>query len=366
MTDENTIPPANAPAEQTPPSDPVDSGPGESDTSARAALDRAFAAVDTVGTGPAGGDGDPIVPPEPEEFKVNDADAPGAETDAETDADQAKEGEEGEKPALSKFAEAPNRFSPDAKAAWEAAPEPVKAEIHRAVSELEEGIRQYQQIIEPLKPYMAEADKSGGSIESALQQYAHFNHTLAGDPAAALGMVFDYIGTSPQEWAASILGQEPDAAVAQQSQTIQQLQNQVSQLTQQLSGVQDNFQTSLRKSHERAAEAEINAFKDQPGHERFDELEAAIAKEIGFGYDLPQAYARAVMLNPSSEPAAKPAEPPQTPPQAPDDPTAQTRKEKGSLSVTGAPSRGSTPSSKKAPPSTRDALKNAFDVQGIR
>jgi hypothetical protein len=37
-------------------------------------------------------------------------------------------------------ADAPARFSTDAKAAWATAPEPVKAEVHRAIREMEAGI----------------------------------------------------------------------------------------------------------------------------------------------------------------------------------------------------------------------------------
>jgi hypothetical protein len=50
-------------------------------------------------------------------------------------------------------AEPPARFSADAKAAWATAPEAVRAETHRALKELSDGLSQYQQVFEPLKPF---------------------------------------------------------------------------------------------------------------------------------------------------------------------------------------------------------------------
>lgn len=325
-------------------------------------------------------------PPEPKpqektEQKADDG-KPGPDRDPETGKFVAKEGgdeqkeiqPEGEKgeektkaePAPSKFAEAPQRFSQDAKQAWRDAPEPVKAEIHRAVQELESGIEQYRQTVEPLKPYMDMAKQHNTTVQAALDQYIGFNRTLESNPMQALDLIFQRIGMSPHEYAAAMMNQEPDETARQYDSRMRQLQGQVMQLSQQLQGVTTNFQQSVTEQQQRTVEAEIASFRQQSGHERFDELEGAIAKEIEHGYDLPEAYKRAAMLNPSPETALQPAAQPQTPPQAPPDPADQTRKEKGSLSVTGAPDQGSNPKTKKAPPSAREALENAFGTTGLR
>ena len=108
-----------------------------SEPTARDAIERAFAEVDKVGN-----DTPVETKPEPVEAEAQEGqprtpDGKFAKKEgAEPEAVAAESTEE--KPAveeeLTSFAEAPKRFSNDAKEAWKSAPEPVRAEITRARS----------------------------------------------------------------------------------------------------------------------------------------------------------------------------------------------------------------------------------------
>jgi hypothetical protein len=85
-----------------------------------------------------------------------------------------------EKPAetVSKF-EPPSRFSPDAKAAWETAPEPVKAEINRAVTELEAGIEQHRQAFEPYREFDQNLKANGQDFQTVISHYTGIEQKLS-------------------------------------------------------------------------------------------------------------------------------------------------------------------------------------------
>ena len=68
-------------------------------------------------------------------------------------------------------AEAPQRFSADAKAAWPTVPEAVKDEVHRGFRELESGLTRYRQIFEPLKPFYQMAEQHETTVADALGRY---------------------------------------------------------------------------------------------------------------------------------------------------------------------------------------------------
>lgn len=255
------------------------------------------------------------------------------------------------------FSEAPKRFSDEAKTHWATAPEPVRAEIHRAVKELEGGISQYREVVEPLKPYMQLAQQHGTTISKALDQYIGIERALkSSDPAhknAALADVFQTAGINPREWAAQLLGQSPDQVASEQDATIRELRQHIGRLEQQIGGVTQNIQ----KQREQATLAEINKFAE--AHPRFEELAGDIAffMESGRTSDLSEAYELAERLNPAPLQAlAASAQAPVIPAQ----PSADAQP-KGTKSISGAPSPGSSPAAKRGPsPSIRDALKTAM------
>lgn len=248
---------------------------------------------------------------------------------------------------------APQRFSDDAKAAWETSPEPVKAEVHRAIRELEDGYKKHREAAEayePVREYDLLAKKHGTTIKDALDRYTNMERLLASEDlqakVTAIGEVLRYAGVTPQQYAAYVTGMKPDEVQAQSDATINALRRQVEQLQQQIGGVT----TTLKEQKETAVLGSVAKFAE--GKDRFNELAPVIAKLINTGMadDLDQAYEMADRLNPGAAPARQEQKPAI-------DPAAQTRGEK---SITGAPSAGSNPGV------TKTAVKNPTIREAIR
>jgi hypothetical protein len=259
-----------------------------------------------------------------------------------------------EQPAKpTQFSEAPKRFSDEAKTHWASAPEPVRAEIHRAVKELETGISQYREVVEPLKPYLQLAQKHGTTISKALDQYIAIERSLVSPDVAqknaALNDVFQTAGVNPREWAAQLLGQSPDQVANQQDSIIRELRQELAGLKQQIGGVTQNMQ----QQREQATLQEIHKFAAD--HPRFEELAEDIAffMKSGRANDLSEAFELAERLNPAPAASAQA-------PVIPAPPAAEVQP-KGSKSISGSPSPGSSPAARKQPSSSiRKALESAM------
>lgn len=257
--------------------------------------------------------------------------------------------------------EPPARFSADAKAAWKDAPEPIKAEINRAVKELEGGLAQYQQAFEPLKPYMQLAKQHGTTVHEAMERYVGIERALQ-DPQqrlAALQDVFETAGVSPRDYAAYILGQPADQAQSQSDATIRELRQELATLKQQIGGVT----TSLQQQREKDTRSFVEKFAADHPRLNDQEFGSVVSKLLssGMAEDLQSAYDMAERLNPVPTPAVdtqSAAIAALTKPN-PD----QTRK--GQLSIAGAPASGSNPATRKPPASARESLDRAFGALGI-
>jgi len=243
--------------------------------------------------------------------------------------------------------EAPTRFSADAKAAWATTPDPVKAEINRAMSEMERGLQEYQTRYAPLKPYEEMAKQSGSSLETALQNYTNMETMLVQNPVAAFEKICEFIGKTPQQFFSEISSGQQQTV----DPVVMQLRQQVEQLQQQLSGVS----TTIQSQQESEMQQQIEAWAaDKP---RFNELRETMAKlaQSGMVNDLDEAYEMASRL--------KPAAVQSTPIQPKPDLKAQTLK--GSLSTTGAPVSGSNPALRKPASSATEAINRAFSAAGL-
>jgi hypothetical protein len=329
--------------------------------SAREAIDRAFAKVEAKGKEPAKAEAkvDPKVEAKPEAKLRDDAGKFAPKTPAETQQAapvETKPAPVAEQPAKpTAFQDAPKRFSDDAKAAWQTAPEPVRAEIHRAVKELETGLSQYREVVEPLKPYLDLAKQNNTTINKALDQYMGLERALKSSDInqklSGIEEVFRHAGISPRDYAAHILNQTPDQVQSQQDGIIRELRQQLSQLQQQVGSVVQ----STQQQREQSTLAEINKFAE--ANPRFEELADDIAffMKAGRAADLSEAYQLAERLNPAPQQQA-----PNPAPVIPAllDANAQT---KGTKSISGAPTQGSNPSAKRPPAkSNREALDRAF------
>lgn len=357
MTDENGA--AEAAAEPVAAPEAQDQ---HSEPTARDSIDRAFAEIDARESGDTPAEPEKAKPeggePKPETPEGDQPRGPDGKFVAKDQPEAGQEGKdakpEGDEPEKGKdaFSEAPSRFSPDAKDAWKETPEPVRAEINRAVTEMERGLAEYQQRFEPLKPYEEMASKHGTTIDRALEAYTQLDGLLETNIIEGLEAVCQNKGFSLRDIAAHVMGQPADEVQSQTDATIRGLRDEISNLKNQLSGVTNSVTEGRTESIQR----QVDEFARSPGHERFNELQAEIATEIQAGHDLETAYKRAVLLNPAPAPAA-PAATPETP-------AAQTP-DKGSLSVTGAPGPGSDPAARKTPSSAREAVDNAFAALGL-
>jgi hypothetical protein len=245
----------------------------------------------------------------------------------------------------------PARFSPDAKAAWAAVPEAVKGEVNRAFSEMEKGLNEYKDRYAPLKPFEDMASQYGTTIETALNNYVTMETALEQNPVQGFTKICEFLGKTPQQFIAEITGQQQQAP-SQQESTILQLQQQVQQLTQQLSGVS----TSIQSRQDAEIEQQITAWaSDKP---RFNELRDSMGQlaRAGMVDDLDEAYAMAERIKPATVQAQAALQP---------KPDLKAQTQKGSLSTTGAPVSGSNPAFRKPASSAAEAVERSFAQLGI-
>ena len=252
------------------------------------------------------------------------------------------------KPDASPLAEPPARFSPDAKAAWAQAPVPVQAEIKRAITELETGLKQKDAMLEPLKPFFELAGQHKTTVHDALGNYVRMEQMLAKDPRAGLTAIAQNFGWTLDQMIAFVSDGKPQGQPDQRDQTIIALQRELAAIKGQVGTVTQTLE------QQRVGEVmkHVESFAAQ--HPRFAELENDILRllQTGFADDLEAAYQYAERLNPAPQPAA-----PAAPAQAP-----QTRPVR---SVTGAPNAGSTPGSRPPSSNRREALTNALSQVGL-
>ena len=255
-----------------------------------------------------------------------------------------------------------NNWSAEAKAAWASAPEPLKAEVARTVTELENGIRQYQEQWEPLKQFDAVARERGTSIQATLDNYLQIANGLRSENidhrVGWIDRMCRFAGTDLQTLAAAIMGQKPDEVQQASDRRIQQLEQHIRNLEQQVGGVAG----SMRAQHEMAVQNYvIEVAGSMP---RFEELSETMVRLIDTGWagDVESAYALAERMNPAPvQTQAPPANAAQTRGQAP----AHTRNGKAGLSVSGSPGGGSNPPNRARPASLDEALDYAMGASGL-
>jgi len=351
---------------------PDESGPQQqadpaidrSKETARHSLDRAFAALDkqeqdeakaATGTKPPAPGA--LERDEQGRFKAKDGTADPAKPAGQ---DLPKPGADGKPPVATM--EAPTRFSPDAKAAWKDVPDPVKGEVSRAVRELEAGIREYQQVFEPLKPFYQLAQEKGVEVHEALKNYVAVDQALVSkDPQERLATIehlLEIAGISPREYAAYISGQPADQTLTQNDQTILELRQEIANLKNQLGGVSQ----SIHQRREDETLRQVEAFAEANPRLREPEFQKVVFRllQTQMAPDLQGAYDMAMLLNPAPAQVAQPAASTAANPRPG---AAQTRN--GNLSITGAPGSGSDPAKRKAPASARESVDSAFASLGL-
>lgn len=257
---------------------------------------------------------------------------------------------------------APARFSADAKAAWDAAPEPVKAEVARMERELTAGIEKHRARVEALRPYDDMAARAGTTVEAALKSYTELDMLMHQNPLKGMEAICERVGVSLRDVAQIVLGQTPDQERSAAEAHVRELKAEVNSLKQQLGGVTQRFE---KQDHDAVLERVMSFAADKP---LFDVLAPHIVAEMNATgvRDLEQVYQTvlqkhpqlAALASPVSQAASTAADlPAAASTAAAPDLEAQTRK--GQKSVAGAPGTGSEPAAQPRSNSIREALRRA-------
>jgi hypothetical protein len=256
---------------------------------------------------------------------------------------------------------APERFSPDAKAVWDTAPEPVKAEVARMHREMTSGLEKHRvgaEKYESIKEFDELATRSGTNLKTALANYVGIEQMLRQNPLKGLEQVCSNIGVSLKDVARIVLEQPADQQRSQSDATIRDLKGKIEQLEKRVGGVTDHFQ----RQQETSLQDHISKWAESRPH--FEIIAPHIAAEMREGAtSLDDAEERVLQKFPSLGSIAKasisPAadEKPAASAAAAGDLSAQT--EKGSKSIKGAPGSGSEPAAQPRSSSIKEALKRA-------
>ena len=303
-------------------------------STAREAIERAFRAVDGQ---PRDDVGKWTAKPEEDAPKLDQ----GQKAPAAPAVEQPAKMEE----PVAQVGEPPARFSPEAKAAWASVPDVVRAETERAVSELTRGLEQYRQRFEPLKQFDDMAREGGTSLDRALASYVGLENMIRENPVAGFLQICQNGGIDPVQIGQALAGIQSGGG---SSPEVAPLLMKIQQLEQQIGNVHQTFQ-------QREAQAAVEDFAAK--NPRFDELAPEIEQMLRTGYakDLQDAYNKANLVNPAPV-ASAPAIPMQT---------ARPQTPRPVLQITGSPSAGSDPSTRKPAGSPSEALSRAFEAVGL-
>lgn len=281
-------------------------------------------------------------------------------------ADAAPQGEQVEQPAAetpsASTVPVPSRFTAEAKAEWDKAPEAVRQEVARMERELVAGIEKYREAaeaFEPMRPFHQLAQQFNVKLEDAIHTYVTLDQLWSSDPITAFIQTCQRTKNDPMQLIAALTGQQQvngnDPLMALHRQIAQQ-QQLIAQLHSQVTGVAQTFEQQQVQSAQRQVLSEIDAFaKDHPHLEALmptmtDLINGKIAKNLS------EAYEKAVRLTPEIAAKIDADKAPKQPPAS---------NAKAALSITGTPQSGSNPATRKPAGSAREALQDAFSQLGL-
>lgn len=331
---------ANTPA---PDSAPASSPEKASDESLDSILDKALGEV--------GGDDDDLWADEPTaeaqkdgpdrdehgRFKAKSADEP-----EEAKKDQV-DGEE--KPDQQKEVEpAPSGVNAEA---WAKADPQLRADVARRYNELESGIQQYQQFVEPLRPHIERAREGGYDFAKVVDGWANYEGWMRQDPVAGIQYMAKALNIDVEELALGLLdatgGEQQAPQINVQAEVQRQVQAQVQAQMQAIQAQQAAF----------AAQQQVEAFRASAP--RFEELRPDMFRlaQSGFAADAPTEEAQLRQLYEYAE-RLKPAPAPQ-----PQFPQAHTLRAVNKT-VSGAPSGGDA--ARPRARSIEEALERGFNA----
>lgn len=251
--------------------------------------------------------------------------------------------------------DAPARMSNEAKAEWANTPQAVRAEIHRAISEMESGISKHKEGNDrwtELAEFDAMAKRHGTTIKTALQNYINADQAIAKDPVKGIEAVLATHGIKLEDFAEHVLDRAAGVASTGNDPIIMELRQQVADLK----GELGNYKNTQHKTARERIDADVAEFTQSHPRVADPDFEAEMSFFIttGKAKTLQQAYDLAERLIPAAK----------APAVADPDPAAQNRK--ANLSPTGAPGAGSDPAGAGRPKSKsiREAIVRASQRVG--
>lgn len=265
------------------------------------------------------------------------------------------------------------RFTQAAKERWADVPEEAQKEIHRAFREVEAGLTKHREgstrYNEVFKEFDDIAKSSNVDSKATLQSYVTIDRALhSGDArqiVGAINEVFKAAGVDPRQYAEAVLGgnrQQPNGQQptnqqqAQPSAEVIQLRKTVEDLQKQIGGVTQHIQGEVKSKHEQTL-TEWSA--DKPHFAQLRGEVTRLVKDEGLSPD--DAYASALVTAQEQartflgDSAVKPSS--RTVLDDAADELAE-QIDRGSKSIKGAASAGSSPPRQKGPlPSIKESIR---------
>lgn len=243
--------------------------------------------------------------------------------------------------------EALSRVSDEAKKAWSEAPEPLRRDIQERFTQYEQGLQQYQQFAQALRPYIEHAAKNQTNLPQMLAAYTQAERMLSQDPVTGVAQLLKQLGKDPFEVAMGLLDHNPQAQPQQPQQPV--VDHEKEQMRQQLQQMQ-------HQQHHAKVERGVDDFWAK--HPDAEEVAPQIAETLRRMQrtddpiaDLQWAYEMVRVRAP------QPAEPEKPQPSV-------RLQAAANLSTSGAPQNGSSPAPRRNHSSVRDAVQAARAANG--
>jgi hypothetical protein len=272
---------------------------------------------------------------------------------------------------------APKRFTPEARAMWDALDDEThghfKDETHRAFRELEAGIEKHREsskrFNDVYKPYDDMAKAAGIDSKATLDGYVAIDKALhSNDPKQIMGaidQILSVVGLDRKQFAQAVMGgqqqrQQPNGQQPAPQQDIGKLVEE--RVNKVVAPILQHLQGQQVQQHEQTL---ADWAKDKPHFPMVRERVVEIVRDDGLSPD--DAYVKAVTEAQDAaraflgEDGGKRPDPKPAKPSAEEDPDEQIAK--GSKQISGAPGEGSAPSPRKpgSPmPDVRESIRKAM------
>lgn len=262
----------------------------------------------------------------------------------------------------------PARFADAAKAKWAEAPEEIRAETERAITELTKGFEKHRESAArdaDIAEFHERAIKGGTTVKAALTAYVGMEDALRADPVKGFEAIAKNLGIPLKDIAAKILNQAPDATASAADARVIALEKELADLKKGFGEIH------AERTQAKTATTTETVTKFAADHPRFDELSDDIAffLKTRCPGDLAKAYELAERLNPApadAKPEPKEAAVASSAPAAPSATvtTLAPASTAPAKSIAGAPPAGSDPARKQPSSSIKEALKRARAAAG--